>query len=168
MENNKNELIDSLLIRQGVIDDLQAVFDLVMELSIYEKAAHEVENSVERMKQDAFGDHPLFGFLVAESSSTIIGLSLYYFRYSTWKGKMLYLEDLIVSERFRKYGVGKKLFEATIGIAKNENCRGMIWEVLDWNEPAFKFYSKYEPIIDPHWVVCRLTKEQIDNYNPVS
>jgi GNAT superfamily N-acetyltransferase len=165
---NKNEILNGLLIRKGTIDDLQAVFELVKELAVYEKAAHEVENSVERMKRDGFGDHPLFGFLVAESGNKIIGLSLYYFRYSTWKGKMLYLEDLIVTGNFRKYGIGKKLFEATISTAKEENCRGMVWEVLDWNELAFNFYSKYNPVTEPQWVVCRLTKEQIDRYSSVS
>jgi GNAT superfamily N-acetyltransferase len=155
-------------IRTGTPDDLPAVFDLILELAVYEKAPHEVENTIEQMKKDGFGEHPIFGFIVAESDRRIIGLSLYYFRYSTWKGKMLYLEDLIVTQSFRKMGIGKKLFEATIEVAKNMECRGMIWQVLEWNEPAFIFYRNYHPIVDPQWVTCRLTRQQIENYSPVS
>jgi GNAT superfamily N-acetyltransferase len=98
--------------------------------------------------------------------SKIIGLSLYYFRYSTWKGKMLYLEDLIVTLEHRKKGIGRKLFDATIEVARRTECRGMIWQVLDWNEPALNFYRNYNPIIDPGWVTCRLTRDQIEKYIP--
>ena len=155
---------NQILIRQGTPDDLPQVMGLIRELAEYEKAPHEVENSVELMKKDGFGAHPLFGFLVAGSGARIVGISLYYYRYSTWKGKMLYLEDLIVTESFRKKGIGKKLFEGTIEVARKTECSGMIWQVLDWNKPAFDFYRKYDPIIDPQWVTCKLTKKQIDEF----
>ena len=155
-----------IMIRQGVEKDLPPVLGLIHELAVYEKAQHEVENDLEMMKKDGFGENPIFGFLVATLDNKIIGLSLYYFRYSTWKGKMLYLEDLIVTEKLRKMGIGKKLFDATIVVARETGCRGMIWQVLEWNEPAFNFYRKYKPIIDPQWVTCRLTKEQLNQFNP--
>ncbi len=159
---------EKIVIRKGREDDLSSLFDLIMELAAYEKAPNEVENNPEMMKEDGFGQNPIFGFLVAEEGNRVVGISLYYFRYSTWKGKMLYLEDLIVTEQFRKMGVGKKLFDATILQARESKCHGMIWQVLDWNEPAFNFYRKYNPIVDPQWVTCRLTREQIAAYNPVS
>jgi ribosomal protein S18 acetylase RimI-like enzyme len=81
---------------------------------------------------------------------------------------MLYLEDLIVTEQFRNQGIGKKLFDATIVEAGRSGCQGMIWQVLDWNEPAIEFYRKYDPVLDNQWVTCRLTREQILNHNPVS
>ncbi len=163
---NRNDPANHILIRQGTEEDLPQVMELIMELAEYEKAPDEVENTVDRMKKDGFGPVPLFGFLVAELDSRIVGISLYYFRYSTWKGKMLYLEDLIVTESFRKKGIGKKLFEGTIVMARETECRGMIWQVLDWNKPAFDFYRKYDPIIDPHWVTCRFTKQQISHFKP--
>lgn len=159
---------DRVTIRKGTEKDLQAAHDLICELAVYEKAPDEVDNTVDRMKEDGFGENPVFGFLIAELDDMICGLSLYYFRYSTWKGKMLYLEDLIVTEKFRKQGIGKKLFDATILEAKETNSRGMIWQVLEWNEPAFEFYRNYDPVIDPQWVTCRLTHDQIQAYNPVS
>jgi ribosomal protein S18 acetylase RimI-like enzyme len=159
---------DTITIRKGKIEDLQAVYDLVLELAEFEKAPNEVENTIDMMKEDGFGANPIFGFLVSEAGDTIVGLSLYYYRYSTWKGKMLYLEDLIVTEQFRNQGIGKKLFDATIVEAGRSGCQGMIWQVLDWNEPAIEFYRKYDPVLDNQWVTCRLTREQILNHNPVS
>jgi GNAT superfamily N-acetyltransferase len=163
---NKENQGKNIFIRQGTADDLPRVMELVRELAEYEKAPHEVENSVELMMKDGFGKNPLFGFLVAEYNDTIAGISLYYFRYSTWKGKMLYLEDLIVTENFRKLGIGKRLFEGTIEVARKTESRGMIWQVLEWNKPAFDFYDRYKPIVDPQWVTCRLSKEQIEQFTP--
>ena len=159
---------DNIVVRKGRVEDLKEAYNLIMELAVYEKAPHEVENTPELMKEDAFGNNPIFGFLVAELNGKILGLAVYYFRYSTWKGKMLYLEDLIVTSEFRKMGIGRKLFDATLKEASLNRCRGMIWQVIEWNEPAFEFYKIYKPIIDPQWVTCRLTREQIENYKPVS
>lgn len=163
-----NKETGKITIRTGRKEDLPGVLELIRELAEYERAPHEVENTLELMEEDGFGKNPIYGFLVAEEDRRIIGLSLYYFRYSTWKGRMLYLEDLIVTQSHRKQGVGKKLFDATIGEAQRTGSRGMIWQVLEWNEPAFEFYRKYNPVIDPQWVTCRLTREQIKNYKPVS
>src|SRR5690606_40198637 len=98
-------------IREGRREDLPRVLELIKELAEYERAPHEVTNTVERLEEDGFGAHPVFGFFVAERAGHIIGLSLYYWRYSTWKGKRLYLEDIIVTESERGYGAGKLLFE---------------------------------------------------------
>lgn len=143
-------------IRKGTPKDLQAAFDLIIELAKYENGLDQVKNTVEQMKIDGFGDQPVYGFIVAEEDGKILGTSIYYYRFSTWKGKRLYLEDLVVTESKRGSGVGKLLFEETLNIAKNTNCTGMMWQVLDWNEPAINFYKKYETQFDEEWVNCNI------------
>jgi len=133
-------------------NDMPSVMELVNELAIFEKAADQVTNSVEQLLADGFGEHPLFETILAEDNEMIVGMSLYYFRYSTWKGKRLYLEDLIVKEAHRGKGTGRKLFEATIGKAKETGCSGMRWQVLDWNQPAIDFYQNYASDIDGEWM----------------
>lgn len=145
-------------IRQGELTDLPAALNLIQELADYENATEEVKNTVQAMQEDGFGENPVFGFIVAEEENrnSIIGMSMYYYRYSTWKGKRLYLEDLIVTEEFRGQGVGKKLFDRTIEIGKETSCTGMMWQVLDWNEPAINFYKKYNADIQDDWLNCHL------------
>ena len=148
-------------IRPGKKADLSRVLELVKELALYERAPHEVINTVALMEEDGFGPHPVYGFFVAESGGIIVGLSLYYWRYSTWKGKRLYLEDIIVTESERGKGTGKLLFERTMEKALEENCSGMMWQVLEWNEPAINFYKKYGSMLDSEWVNCNLEAAQI-------
>jgi len=157
-----------MIVRKGKKEDLGSALRLVKELAIYERALDEVKNSVEKMEKDGFGTDPVFGFFVAENSEGIIGMSLYYYRYSTWKGKILYIEDLVVTERYRRSGAGTLLMEASIQEAKKQNCYGVQWQVLDWNEPAIKFYEKYNPVQDPEWINFRIDKDQLDNYNSSS
>ncbi len=157
-----------MIIRKGRKEDLENALDLIKELAVYENALHEVKNSVEEMTQDGFGANPVFDFFVAENSEGIIGMSLYYYRYSTWKGKILYIEDLVVKEKHRRSGAGTLLMEASIQEAKKQNCNGVQWQVLDWNEPAIKFYEKYNPVKDPEWVNFRIDKDQLENYNSSS
>jgi GNAT superfamily N-acetyltransferase len=152
-------------IRRGVREDLPQVYGLIMELAEFEKAPHEVETTIEQLEEDGFGNHPVFGFLVAIHNAKIVGLSLYYYRFSTWKGKLLYLEDLIVTKKYRKNGIGKKLLDATVKEALSLNCTGMQWQVLDWNKPAIEFYKKLGASFDAEWVNCRLTRKQLENYN---
>lgn len=142
-----------MLVRKGIKNDLPEVLQLVKELAEYEHELHQVSNTVANMEVDGFGEFPVFGFLVAEDQGKIIGAAIYYFRYSTWKGKRLYLEDIIVTEKMRGKGIGKQLFDETVAIGKLSNCTGMMWQVLDWNEPAINFYKKYyEPYIDKGWL----------------
>jgi GNAT superfamily N-acetyltransferase len=148
-------------IRQGVKTDLPRVLELIKELAEYEKAPHEVSNTLAMMEEDGFGAKPIFGFFVAENERGIVGLSLYYYRYSTWKGKRLYLEDIIVSEKERGTGLGKLLFDRTMQTCLDDGCTGMMWQVLDWNEPAINFYKKYNARMDYEWVNCHLDAEQI-------
>ena len=148
-------------IRQGTKEDLPRTLELIRELAAFEKAPHEVTNSVEQMEADGFGPNPIFGFFVAENKDAIVGLSLYYWRYSTWKGKRLYLEDIIVTESMRGKGIGKLLFDATMQHGLREGCTGMMWQVLNWNEPAIEFYKKYGAKLDDEWTNCSLEREQI-------
>jgi GNAT superfamily N-acetyltransferase len=149
-------------IREGRKEDLPRVLQLIKELAAYERAPDEVTNTVEMLEQDGFGPKPVYGFFVAEESDQILGLSLYYWRYSTWKGKRLYLEDIIVTERERGRGLGKMLFDRTMEKSLEENCTGMMWQVLDWNEPAINFYKKYGTKLDGEWVNCHLEANQIE------
>jgi len=139
-------------IRGGTEADLPRVFELVKELALFERAPEEVDNSVERMKKDGFGPDAVFGFLVATLEETIVGISIYYFRYSTWKGKSLYLEDLIVTEQMRGNGIGKALFDATVQKGKELGCVQMNWQVLDWNTDAIEFYKLYGSTIEDGWL----------------
>ncbi len=150
-----------LAIREGKHEDLLQALELIKELAAYEKALPEVTNTIERMSLDGFGSYPIFGFFVAENSGKIVGLSLYYYRYSTWKGKRLFLEDIVVTESERGNGIGKMLFEKTMKFALAHECTGMMWQVLDWNEPAINFYKKYNAKLDDEWVNCSLEASQI-------
>lgn len=153
--------MDLIKIREGRKEDLARVLELIKELALFERAPHEVTNTLEMLEEDGFGPRPVYGFFVAETSEKIIGLSLYYWRYSTWKGKRLYLEDIIVTESERGKGAGKLLFDRTMQKCLEENCTGMVWQVLEWNEPAIKFYKKYGSKLDAEWVNCNLETEQI-------
>ncbi|MEQ9405364.1 MAG: GNAT family N-acetyltransferase [Cyclobacteriaceae bacterium] len=145
-----------ITLRKGEKKDLPEVLNLVRELAVYENAGDQVSNTVPLMEADGFGDHPIYGLIVAEDESGIIGSSIYYYRYSTWKGKRLYLEDLIVTESKRGAGAGKLLFEETMKIGRETQCTGMMWQVLDWNEPAINFYKKYSANFDEGWVNCNI------------
>ena len=148
--------MSNTIIREGKKEDLPRVLELVKELAEYEKALHEVTNTVTLMEHDGFGPNAVYGFFVAENENGIVGLSLYYWRYSTWKGKRLYLEDIIVTESERGKGIGKDLFDHTMQHTLDQNCTGMMWQVLDWNEPAINFYKKYPTVFDNEWINCAL------------
>jgi GNAT superfamily N-acetyltransferase len=154
---SKSSSPHSFTIRKGKPDDIPQVFALIKELALYEKAPDEVDNTVEQMLLDGFGENPIYHFYVAESQTrVIVGIALYYFRYSTWKGRRMYLEDLIVTESYRGRGLGKLLFEVMIEEAKATHCTGMVWQVLDWNEPAIEFYKRYGADFDAGWINCSL------------
>lgn len=152
----------TLTIRTGKKSDLPRVLELINELALYEKAPYEVTNTVARMEADGFGPSPIYGFFVAENGNGIVGISVYYWRYSTWKGKRLYLEDIIVTEKERGNGIGKLLFDRTMQHAIDEKCSGMLWQVLEWNEPAINFYRKnYNPKFDSEWINTSLEEEDM-------
>jgi len=151
-------------IREGEKRDLSRVLELVKELAQFEKALDHVSNTVEKMEEEGFGANPIYGFFVAEREDEILGLSLYYYRYSTWKGKRLYLEDIIVTEQERGKGLGKMLFERTMKFTLEQNCTGMMWQVLDWNKAAIDFYKKYDAKLDDEWINGHLEANQIDSF----
>ena len=150
-------------IRKATIEDVEQIYALVYELALYEKAPHEVTNTVEQMKIDGFGDSPIFGCFVAETEGKIVGIALYYYRYSTWKGKCIYLEDIVVTQTHRGKQLGRLLLEETMRVAVAQNAQLLAWQVLDWNEPAINFYKKFGATFDDTWLNCRLSLEQMKN-----
>ncbi len=151
-------------IRKAAPKDMQAVVELITELAVYEKAPEQVEITAERLIKDGFGEHPQFYILLVELDAEIIGMAFYYYKYSTWKGRCLYLEDLVVKEEHRKSGVGSLLFEEVIRVAKHEKVKRMEWQVLDWNEPAIKFYNKYNAELDPEWMNGRFYYPELQRF----
>lgn len=153
----------SVNIRVANAADCPRLLELINELAVYEKAPEEVTVTLEHFIDAGFGTNPVWKAFVAEVDDNVIGFALYYTRYSTWKGCRLYLEDFIVTEDFRGKGVGKLLFEKVIDEAKNGNYIGMVWQVLDWNEPAINFYNKYASNFEAGWLNASLSKQQLQN-----
>lgn len=146
----------SIKLRQATKSDIPSIIELIKELALYEKAPHEVTITPEMLERDGFGEHPLFWVILAEENNEVLGMSFYYIRYSTWKGPCLYLEDIIVKEQQRGRGIGKMLMDATIEKAKEMKVALMVWQVLNWNEPAINFYKKYNAEFDDEWVNCKI------------
>lgn len=149
-------------IRKGTQDDISSALTLVKELAAYEKAPNEVEVTIAEMTEWGFGNDKQFDFYVALVGGNIVGMALYYFKYSTWKGKCLFLEDIIVTETQRGKGLGKLLFDKVVEVSKEMKVRRMEWQVLDWNMPAIEFYKKYNATLDGEWINCKLTNHQLD------
>lgn len=156
-------------IREGTRNDLRSVLRLINELAVFERAPNEVQSTIAQLAKDGFDDEKLFKVIMAESTEKngassiealhedgVVGMALYYFGYSTWKGKMLYLDDIIVQEEFRQMHVGSKLFEKIMDIAKEENVNQIRFQVLDWNESAIKFYKRYNTTMESDWITCKL------------
>jgi GNAT superfamily N-acetyltransferase len=150
-------------IRIGCAEDVPAALELIQELALYEKAPHEVEVTIDSMTRDGFGTQPLYKMWVAEMQGKIVGISICYIRYSTWKGPMLYLEDLVVTENLRGKGIGKALFLTSVKYAQEMGFNGMVWQVLDWNTPAIEFYKYFGAQLDPEWINGKLNRKQIDS-----
>ena len=119
------------------------------------------------MRQDGFGERPVFAFFVAEDGPKIVGLALYFYSYSTWKGKCIYLEDLIVTQPYRGRGIGRRLLNRVVIKAQEEGAKRVVWQVLHWNTPAIEFYESLGAALLPEWVTCRLTAEQIQAYKAI-
>lgn len=153
-----------MTIRKGVRADLPAVLELIQELAHYEKAPREVILDVPTLEKDGFGDDPQFSFFVAEKGGNVIGLALYYPRYSTWKGRCFYLEDIIVKEAERGQGIGKLLFDAVVKMCVEKGAKRLHWQVLDWNQPGINFYKKLNARFESEWLSCKLTDDDMKNY----
>jgi len=152
----------TITIRKAEPRDVPDVLALIKELAVYEKAPDEVTTTKESMLRDGFGEEKIYHSLVAEVDGVIVGTAIFYVAYSTWKGKMVYLDDLVVTESHRRYGIGKKLLDEVGKIAKEMGANLLRWHVLDWNEPAINFYKKYEASFDAHWIMCKLTRKQME------
>lgn len=149
-------------VRKSRKEDMPQVLELIRELAEFEKAPEEVTNSVEDMIRDGFGEQPVFKCLVAETENKIVGIAIYYTKYSTWKGKGVYLDDIIVTEPMRNKGIGRLLFEEVLKESRETGMNQLHWQVLDWNETAISFYKKYNPDFDDEWINCKLTGEQLN------
>ena len=145
-----------MTIRRAIKEDCPAMLDLIRELALYEKAPHEVTVNPEHFEESGFGEKPIWWAFVVEDesqpSSPVVAFALYYIRYSTWKGQVMYLEDILVTESMRGKGIGKMLMDRLIDEAKEKGFKRITWQVLDWNEPAINFYKKFDANFDPEWV----------------
>ncbi len=151
-------------IREAKREDCPRLLELIRELAVYEKAPDEVTVSIDEFEDAGFGTNPVWKAYVAEDEGIIHGFGLYYIRYSTWKGCRLYLEDLLVTEKMRGFGIGKLIFDRLIQETVEKGFNGMSWQVLDWNEPAINFYKKYNAALDGGWLNVSLSKEQLANF----
>ena len=142
----------SVQIRWATADDCGRLLELIKELAIYERAPEAVTVTLEEFVDAGFGTKSVWKAFVASDGDIILGFALYYTRYSTWKGRRLYLEDFLVTEESRGKGVGKLLFDRVIFEANSGEYSGMVWQVLDWNEPALNFYRKYNAELDSGWI----------------
>lgn len=141
--------MENILIRPAQAKDIAAILDLIVELARYEKEEDAVEVTLEEIQKDF--ENGIFEAIVAEEKGTVIGMALYYMTYSTWKGRMLYLEDFVLRPAYRRKGIGQSIFNAVMDVAKSWGCRLMKLQVLDWNEPAINFYKKNQAIIETEW-----------------
>jgi len=148
-------------VRKAVKKDAADILRLIKELAEYEKAPQEVRVSLEELENDGFGPNAVYSAFVAEADGVILGMALYYIKYSTWKGKCIYLDDIVVSEKYRRFGIGGKLFEEVVKVCQAMGARKMDWQVLDWNEPAIAFYKKYNTVFSDEWVNCTLHEKQL-------
>lgn len=139
----------NITIRAATEADLPAIHALVYELAVYEKEPEAVVTTPAEYLDDF--RKGLFEAHVAELDGRVVGMTLFYMAYSTWRGKMLYLDDFVVNEAYRRYGVGQRLFDAFVEEGRRRGCRLVKWQVLDWNEPALRFYRKNNAIIETDW-----------------
>lgn len=140
------------------------MLELITELAVFEKEPHAVEVTVQDLERDGFGPQPLFETFIAELKGEIIGMALFYYRYSTWKGKTIHLEDLIVKENHRRTGAGSKLYAAVMQYAKDQGLRRVEWAVLNWNTPAIDFYEKTGARVFTDWRVAQMDEQALQRF----
>ena len=153
-----------MIIRKATKNDMPSVLELIQELATFEKEPDAVVVTVADLIRDGFSENPLFQCFVAEVDNEIIGMALYYYRYSTWKGKTIHLEDLIVKENKRGTGAGFALYKEIIKQGKAENVRRIEWNVLDWNTPAINFYEKSGAKVLGDWRVVHMDDKGIEQF----
>lgn len=151
----------SVNIRAAHPQDLPQVYDLIKELALYENEPNEPTVSLEVFVRDGSGNQPKYRVIVAEEEHEIIGIALYYLGYSTWKGSMMYLDDLVVRSAHRNKGIGQLLFQELIEKAKEHQVNQLRWHVLDWNKPAISFYNKLNASLEAEWITCKLEKDKL-------
>lgn len=144
-------------------DHLAGCLALIHELAEYEKAPQEVEVDLEKLKSD-FEENAFKAFVALDESANVVGMALYYPIYSTWKGKSIHLEDLIVKTNQRRKGIGKLLFNRLVEEAKNQNVGRLQWQVLDWNKAAIEFYKGYPAVFDGEWLNVKISNKQLQDF----
>jgi len=152
------------IVRKGEEKDMQSVFDLITELAVFEKEPDAVDISVTDLINDGFSENPKFKIFVAEQENQIIGIALFYERYSTWKGRTIHLEDLIVTKNKQKIGAGKALYTAVLKYAFDHNYNRVAWEVIDWNQNAIDFYKSTGATYLNDWSVVQMNKENLAKF----
>jgi len=157
-----------MIIRKGTPKDMVAVLTLIKELAVFEKEPEAVVVTVDDLIRDGFSENPLFHTFVAEENGVIIGTALYYYRFSTWKGKTIHLEDLIVNKKYRGTGAGLALYTEIIQQGKKDNVKRIEWNVLDWNELAIQFYQKSGAKVLDDWRVVHMDEIGITNFTSLS
>lgn len=153
-----------IAIRPGRKPDCKKVYELIRELAVFEKAGDQVELSLTQFEADAFGDHPIIEIWMAELDGEAVGAAITYVKYSTWKGRSMHLEDLIVGAAHRGQGIGSKMFEYLMAISDRRGYGRMEWQVLDWNKDAIRFYEKYGTTFLVDWLDCRLTATDLKKF----
>lgn len=153
-----------ITIRKAKKEDMSRVHELIMELAVYEKLPQEVEVNQNDLVNDGFGENPLFHCFVAEVNSKVEGMAIIYNRYSTWKGKTVHLEDLIVTKNMRNKGIGALLLDKVILFGKEMSVKRISWEVINWNKEAIKFYERKGAKLIDDWNIIHLNEEAIKNY----
>jgi len=152
------------LIRDAVADDMPQVLSLIEELAIFENEPDAVEVTTEELVRNGFGEHPLFHCFVAEKEEEIVGVALVYFRFSTWKGRTVHLEDLVVRESMRGTGIGMALYKRVMQYGKEKGVKRVEWNVLDWNKPAVDFYLKSGAKILEGWQVVQMDEQGLNAF----
>ena len=146
--------MENIIIRRAVKEDCRRILELINELALFEKAPEEVTVTPEHFEESGFGKNPVWWAFVAETEEKVQAFALYYIRYSTWKGQRMYLEDLLVTKQMRGKGIGQLLFDELIKECKEKHLNGIVWQVLEWNEAAIKFYKKLNANFDAEWINC--------------
>ncbi|MAM30655.1 MAG: GNAT family N-acetyltransferase [Flavobacteriaceae bacterium] len=152
------------IVRLAKKEDMPQVLQLINELAIFEKEPDAVEVTVAELEREGFGEQPLFTCFVAEVNAEIVGMALVYFRFSTWKGRTVHLEDLIVTEQYRGKGIGSLLYDRVIGYAKEQGVRRAEWIVLNWNKGAIAMYEKSGAVFHKDWWLVEMGEDRLKTY----